>query len=561
MSDLAQLLSFSPRTIDDERRIYRATPVAWTESSVVLLNEYGATLCKSDREATPLDLPEADEVVLSPDGVIYACWFERDSFRVQAYQFKTEAFNPTGQPCVVNVRGLHSEDLVVLGVPGGVELWLDTAERCQRIWTISNGCARRAPASVVQRPKGDLLFSSGKIVGFAEDLGVKGTFLNIVDVVSQAMWTVRSAFAFTALGRVLAISISNPTDDDTLHGLHVFADGQATFLETDGPVLEAGGDSTRVVMSVFTGSDAQLREITQDDIGGLAVRHLDALDGYKALSLNGSLYTARGFTDTLTVAFTPSRSRLLQSTRPTTAESILPSMHGEYVVSRAPGRATGAVIHFHGGPEGYEVPEGRLFGLPQWCNAHGLDWIGVNYQGSLMPNRLCTRSAWHRWRSAMQEDLLGAVELTAGPLVLAGWSFGATLALALGSSTERVKGLLLGATTGDLAKHVEHAATIDPGHRDWFARRFDLGGDDAKFFSGVNGFNADLQVLEIHGEDDMNCPIYLANEVAECWKKRGNPWERVWLPGRGHFASIPEDAELISESARGFLTRVLLETV
>lgn len=41
-------------------RIYRAKPIAWTDSSVALLNEYGATLCTPDREATPLDLPEAD---------------------------------------------------------------------------------------------------------------------------------------------------------------------------------------------------------------------------------------------------------------------------------------------------------------------------------------------------------------------------------------------------------------------------------------------------------------------------------------------------------------------
>lgn len=43
---------------------------------MALLNEYGATLCTPDREATSLDLPEADEIVLSPDGVMYACWFE-----------------------------------------------------------------------------------------------------------------------------------------------------------------------------------------------------------------------------------------------------------------------------------------------------------------------------------------------------------------------------------------------------------------------------------------------------------------------------------------------------
>lgn len=47
-------------------RIYRAKPIAWTDSSVALLNEYGATLCTPDREATPLDLPEADEKGKSP---------------------------------------------------------------------------------------------------------------------------------------------------------------------------------------------------------------------------------------------------------------------------------------------------------------------------------------------------------------------------------------------------------------------------------------------------------------------------------------------------------------
>ena len=42
-------------------RIYRAKPIVWTDSSVALLNENGATLCTPDREATPLDLPAVDD--------------------------------------------------------------------------------------------------------------------------------------------------------------------------------------------------------------------------------------------------------------------------------------------------------------------------------------------------------------------------------------------------------------------------------------------------------------------------------------------------------------------
>ena len=59
MSKLTQVLRFSPRTTEDEMRI-----IAWTDSSVALLNEYGATLCTPDREATPLDLPEAGTALL-----------------------------------------------------------------------------------------------------------------------------------------------------------------------------------------------------------------------------------------------------------------------------------------------------------------------------------------------------------------------------------------------------------------------------------------------------------------------------------------------------------------
>ena len=51
-------------------RIYRAKPIAWTDLSVALLNEYGATLCTPDREATPLDLPEADEKEQSPPNLL-----------------------------------------------------------------------------------------------------------------------------------------------------------------------------------------------------------------------------------------------------------------------------------------------------------------------------------------------------------------------------------------------------------------------------------------------------------------------------------------------------------
>ncbi|WP_413227888.1 alpha/beta fold hydrolase [Actinomyces respiraculi] len=106
-----------------------------------------------------------------------------------------------------------------------------------------------------------------------------------------------------------------------------------------------------------------------------------------------------------------------------------------------------------------------MFGLPQWCNARGVDWVGVNYRGSLMPDPRDTRSAWRGWRATLQEDLEGALARARGPVILAGWSFGAAIALALGGVSGRVRGLLLGGVPGGLRRHVERAVALDQGHR------------------------------------------------------------------------------------------------
>lgn len=55
-----------------------------------------------------------------------------------------------------------------------------------------------------------------------------------------------------------------------------------------------------------------------------------------------------------------------------------------------------------------------------------------------------------------------------------------------------------------------------------------------------------------------SCPARLANQVADEWEKRQNPWKRIWLPGGEHYASTPEDVSLIYSESRAFLTEVLL---
>lgn len=550
---------FRPKDAFDEMRIYRPTPVVWSNTSAVLVNNFGVTLFRTEGDAIPLELPDGDEVLVGPDGVIYACKFGDTELIVKTYRYERETFRLDQEFRTRVILGLDPENLVILGVPNGIELWLDSSDSCLKLWSVVEGSVCDSSIFLVERPHGNLVFSSGQILGFTEDCGVRGMRMHLVDLATRRSWHISSSFAFTALDRVFAVSYFNPASDEARHGLHVFKDGDASFLELDGPVLEVGGNPRFASVTIFDGTDAQLYSVTENSNGTLVATSVAAHPGYKSLSPDGRAYAVRGFTDVLTVVSADPRRQVAKNPGRPILSHRYALGSSEYVLSRASTEVVGTVIHFHGGPESQEVPEGRFFGLPQWCNKHGLDWIGINYQGSLMPDAEHTRTAWRRWRSALSEDLLGALDFASGPVVLMGWSFGATIALALGAASDRIKGLLLGAVTGDLVKHAQYADSLDVEHHYWFSRRFDLKGDDGLFFNGLNGLRPGLQVLEFHGENDVNCPVFLANDVARQWEEHGTPWQQVWLPGGEHYASTPEDVELIFKSTRRFLTDVLID--
>ncbi len=57
MRELTQVTRFFSKNIEDEMRIYRGQTYSLTDLRRWHLNEYGATLCTPDREATPLTYP------------------------------------------------------------------------------------------------------------------------------------------------------------------------------------------------------------------------------------------------------------------------------------------------------------------------------------------------------------------------------------------------------------------------------------------------------------------------------------------------------------------------
>ncbi len=240
------------------------------------------------------------------DGALYACTFESRRLRVRLFRFEGGRFRPVWrEPRDIEVGDLSAEDLVVLGVRGGVEIWRDDADRVERVARMVGGRTVPALAALAPRPAGDLVFSSGDMLGFKDDRGVSGQFITVADLASQRSWRVRARHVFAAGERVLAVAVGDPHRTPVRHGLHVFDGVRKSFLETDGPVLEAGGCSARIVLSVFTGDDAGLREVSENADGRLEVHCIAAPEGYKALSPDGGTYTVRGFEEALTVATVP----------------------------------------------------------------------------------------------------------------------------------------------------------------------------------------------------------------------------------------------------------------
>lgn len=219
----------------------------------------------------------------------------------------------------------------------------------------------------------------------------------------------------------------------------------------------------------------------------------------------------------------------------------------------------GVVVHLHGGPESYETDEPRLFGLPAYAVDTGWEWRSLNYRGSRGVRPTDTTSAWLDWESTLLDDLGWVLSGTAGlPVVLAGWSFGASLALAAAKHFN-IAGLIIGGAMASLRDHVDRATGADPAHRAWFDRRFALESGDGRFLDGTPpAVQRQLRVVSFHGRNDQHCPADLFEKVREQWVPRVTSWTHYDLPGEEHYATVADDALLVQTESRRLLSRLLV---
>src|SRR5262249_36640854 len=137
-----------------------------------------------------------------------------------------------------------------------------------------------------------------------------------------------------------------------------------------------------------------------------------------------------------------------------------PSGARAFVVDPPAGEVRATVVHLHGGPDSYEVPELRCFGALRELAGDGVRVVGLNYRGSLAIGPAATADAWRRWHITFPEDLdwVADAGLAVPPVLVIGWSFGGTLAIRAASLRSDVAGVVAGAAMTDLRLHRARAA-------------------------------------------------------------------------------------------------------
>jgi dipeptidyl aminopeptidase/acylaminoacyl peptidase len=116
------------------------------------------------------------------------------------------------------------------------------------------------------------------------------------------------------------------------------------------------------------------------------------------------------------------------------------------------GTKTPLVLYIHGGPNGQDSHQWRMF--PQWFAANGYSVLQVNYRGGSGRGQKYSRSIWADWGHHEVEDLIAGVDHVikmgiADPdrLVVGGWSYGGILTDYMIASDTRFKAAVSGAGT------------------------------------------------------------------------------------------------------------------
>lgn len=562
-----QRAQWKPIGTGDNLPLYSSESL-WETMDAVPISRHGdrtAVVCSSgpawladDGTITPVRLPDAvadcEEVHVAGGAIIgtdtgsglYFAMADWDGGPVRECR-RTDLPTPEGEPyCVVTGDRLSVVD------PGKQRTRVHTVligEEALGAWSV-----RELP------PLGDfeIVAASRTHVAARVNLGPQGDAVRIWTASEPDALEFRSAYGTsvwsTEDGR-LYVAVRGSGGDSVAV---IDETGRMRTSPAPGNIGSLGGDGRTVLCAIFDGFHESVHRI-HDGQGGIGFDLVGEGPGKKHIGVGSPIWLSRSTVDGIRVESEDATAVIDPATRVRTPHTKYLASQGEEgpraLRITATDRHLGTIVHLHGGPESYETDELRFFGLAPHAVAQGWDWRSLNYRGSRGTAPDHTTAAWKTWQRSSIEDISWVLgEIPRGhPVILAGWSFGAALALA-GASRLPVDGLIIGGTMGPLADHVRAACAADPSHETWFGDRFDLDGDDGAYFSyPVPGDSVDLRVLSFHGKDDEHCPYHLFAPVRERWSE-SIPWTHHDLRGGAHYAESIDDVDLIVAETRRFIS-------
>lgn len=242
------------------------------------------------------------------------------------------------------------------------------------------------------------------------------------------------------------------------------------------------------------------------------------------------------------------------------------STQGAHAIVFSPAtRPRSQVLHFHGGPDAYEVEELRFFGAFHTLLRSGVEIVVLNYRGSTGMGSAAHVSAWKQWQKVFLEDLewLNHKKILSSELSLitAGWSFGGALAFLASQHFTQARGTILGGALTDLQKHITRAVQEDQKYQKWFDDRF--GPHEKKneecvsFFSLHKSLKHPIPVLSFHGIHDEHCSYTDLDFLRKEAISAGFDWHHYDLPGGEHYAACIEDASMIYSKTIEFISDII----
>lgn len=240
------------------------------------------------------------------------------------------------------------------------------------------------------------------------------------------------------------------------------------------------------------------------------------------------------------------------------SRKIVSSQGAVALILSATSEIKGSILHFHGGPDSYEVEELRFFSSLRELIEEGYQLIILNYQGSKGIGR-AHQSAWNNWYTSLQQDIvwLQSEGLLETDCFTAGWSFGGTLAFIATQFIPKSKGVIVGGILSNLINHRIRANEVDSVYGVWFNRRFgegiDLKNQNNFFFDLNNHLKRPIKVISFHGEEDQHCSYKDFEQFKTNAILAGFAWTHFDLAGKSHYAETLEDATLIKQETLNFV--------